>query len=75
MTIRHSGQVYYRRRLRDLLRKTWWVECIYCEQTKGPLPDRGFALLVKANWWGDMGSGPWCRPLIGAGAANEGSRG
>ena len=33
---RHNCLVVYRRRIRDLWRKSYWVVCIYCNRMQGP---------------------------------------
>ncbi len=48
MTERHLPSVIYRRRLRDLLRKTYWVKCWHCDLNRGPF-DRGFSYLVRVD--------------------------
>ena len=43
----HLTTVVYRRRLRDLWRKTYWVRCWTCEGLElGPITDRGLAWIV-----------------------------
>ena len=37
---RHNCLVGYRRRIRDLWRKTYWVFCIYCDEMQGPHRER-----------------------------------
>ncbi len=40
---RHNCLVVYKRRLRDLWRKSFWVVCSYCDQLQGPHRTKGDA--------------------------------
>jgi hypothetical protein len=40
---RHNCLVVYRRRARDLWRRTFWVVCIYCDEVQGPHRERAEA--------------------------------
>lgn len=44
---RHGPCVIYRRRLRDLFTKSYWVYCWGCPKKWGPFPDKGFALVMS----------------------------
>lgn len=40
---RHNCLVVYRRRLLDLWRVSFWVVCVYCDETHGPHRERSAA--------------------------------
>ena len=50
-TARHFATVIYRRRLRDGLRKTYWVRCFRCDLNVGPLP-LGLAKIARIDYDG-----------------------
>ena len=43
---RHNCLVVFRRRWRDLWRKSFWVVCIYCDRMHGPHPAAAIAQQV-----------------------------
>jgi hypothetical protein len=45
---RHNSILIYRRRLRDLFRKSFWLACVKCKLEQGPY-DKGIARLRQAS--------------------------
>lgn len=60
MTARHNTVVVYRRRAKDLFRKSYWVRCWRCDLRDGPFWDEGQAKDYADELFGSM---QWDRPM------------
>lgn len=59
---RHNCLVVYRRRMQDWWRRTYWVVCIYCDESHGPHRESDQAWRV-AGIFNDERFQPLQRPL------------